>query len=271
MISLTVTNGYLHGRPSSAKNESNVAGSFLSAEAKTDQDRFQEFLLVPDALTRDYHKLEAGDFLEDDNEDGDQRIIAFPAHTACLHLIEHSLKGNDIQLSSTAMRPTSLPAYAQAYALRLNYVWDMCLICDREKQHYGGRCLYWEHHYFGADRFWASDQSWNCQPGQEWYCADPVLIPHLNDFAASYSRIEEAQSTQARKTQEDRGLETVAIESRTLTVSSLPQELLDHVCTFLFIHGALALSATCRALSSRIDRQDSFWRRHTLRLHGDWF
>lgn len=123
------------------------------------------------------------------------------------------------------------------------------------------------HLYFGARRFWTDP--WDCEPGFEYLCADPIHELGVEAFISTVL----AYHQPSRKCLSSLSSQQLEPPSKTLssddTFIRLPREIIDIVVSHLSLQDALSLCSSSRKL---LDLSDSnFWRTQTIQLHGCWF
>ncbi|KAG6991441.1 hypothetical protein G7Y79_00052g087810 [Physcia stellaris] len=117
------------------------------------------------------------------------------------------------------------------------------------------------HLYFGARRFWADP--WDCKPGFEYLCADPMREPFAEAFISRYlARPPSSIHAFSSSTLDD-------TSSSGKELMELPRELLDHIVTCLPLYDALNFCSTSRELLKLTG--NNFWRSQTLQMHSCWF
>ena len=127
----------------------------------------------------------------------------------------------------------------------------------------------WSHLYYGALRFWANP--WNCKPGDEYLCADPLSELKIDQFVTDcLGRSKSGSQNLFSIAQERLQLQDLAPSRSALT--QCPTEILQLIVSYLPLRSAINLHACSYRLSSRIVTSESnFWRSYTVRLHGLWF
>ena len=123
------------------------------------------------------------------------------------------------------------------------------------------------HLYFGARRFWTDP--WDCEPGFEHLCADPIHEPGAEAFiskclARPQSSIQASSSSIPGPRQPARGTSPSG-----KTLMQLPQELFDQIVACLPLWDALSLCSSSRELSRLTD--NNLWRSQTVQMHSCWF
>lgn len=130
-------------------------------------------------------------------------------------------------------------------------------------------CVDWSHLYLGARRVWADP--WNCEPGQEYLCADPISELQTDQFITQCLAGPKSTSQHLFSF----SLEQLQLKDSPPSKSPLmrcPPKILQLTASSLPLRSAINLHASSRRLSSLINpREDEFWRFHTLQLHGPWF
>ena len=129
----------------------------------------------------------------------------------------------------------------------------------------------WPHLYFGARRFWSAP--WDCAPGHEYLCADPMAEPDIDEWLTQCLAHPKSSSANPLSM-----LSTSQLKRRDFSVPSesplmqCPTEILRLIASHLPLRSALNLHASSRQLSAMInENKKNFWRSHTLRLHSPWF
>lgn len=123
------------------------------------------------------------------------------------------------------------------------------------------------HLYFGARRFWTDP--WDCEPGFEHLCADPISDSGIEAFISTcLARPQSSRNYLSAPSSEHlQPLQEMASSGNTFT--RLPREMLDLIISYLSLLDALSLYSTSRNLVMLSDSR--FWRFQTIQLHGCWF
>lgn len=123
------------------------------------------------------------------------------------------------------------------------------------------------HLYFGARRFWADP--WDCEPGSEHLCADPIHEPGAEAFISTSLAHPQSSIQASSSTTSEPGQPLWDTSSSHKTLTRLPRELLDLIVIYLPLRDALSLYSSSRELMNITDH--NFWRSQTIRTHSCWF
>ena len=125
------------------------------------------------------------------------------------------------------------------------------------------RMVMWEHSFFGAQSAWIVDcDSWGSDAGNDVYCADPVEVSQLSEFACSYLVSANAERD---------GTATVTSNPPSNSLLDLPPELLQAVLSSLPLRSVASMRRTCRKAGAFLSDAAPFWRSKAIYMHGDWF
>lgn len=197
----------------------------------------------------------------------------FPLHSACLNLLQHYTQ---YQSSAGSLQPpTTFRNLVDAYAARLEYTSKLhSAACESGQQGkfppgytwYG--TVEWSHLYFGARRFWADP--WDCEPGMEFLCADPIREPRTEHFISTC--LAHPQSNRQNQSSPSSQRQLSETPRNASLLIQCPREILTLISSYLPLRSALNLHSTSRGLTSRLPSTDMlFWRSRALQLHGPWF
>lgn len=198
-----------------------------------------------------------------------------PLHTVCEKLLQRFL------LYQCQSDSTNLPKSVTEFI-------DACTACQEFSKEESGiirQCnqralrpwdydrygsVEWPHLYFGARRFWSAP--WDCVPGHEYLCADPMAEPETYKWLIQCLACPNLSFTNLLSLLSKSQLQLT--DSSSLSESPLmqcPTEILRLIASHLPLRSALNLHASSRRLSTMInENQNNFWRSYTLRLHGHW-
>ncbi len=109
------------------------------------------------------------------------------------------------------------------------------------------------HLYFGARRFWTDP--WDCEPGFEHLCADPITESGSEAYISACLARPQSSLPSKHPLPEN-------------PFMRLPREVFDLIISRLSLRDALSLCSINRNLVNRSDKE--FWRFQTMRLHGCW-
>lgn len=221
----------------------------------------------------------APDWVDTDGRNGKDTPNAkyqkfFPVHSVCVDLL------HGFTQHQSSVRSPYLPKTIKDFV-------DTCAACQEFSKKEHGRiwtgkqrdsrppdydrygCVEWSHLYLGARRFWTDP--WDCEPGQEYLCADPIWELQTDQFITQCLACPKSTSQHLFSF----SLEQLQLNDSPLSKSPLlrcPSEILQLIASYLPLRSAIDLHASNRRLSSLINPcEDEFWRFHTLRIHGPWF
>ncbi|KAI4218204.1 MAG: hypothetical protein LQ349_008814, partial [Xanthoria aureola] len=122
------------------------------------------------------------------------------------------------------------------------------------------------HLYFGARRFWTDP--WDCIPGSEYLCADPMSQTDVEAFVATTLAYPEpsCETAASDPIALNPVLEASSSENR---CDCLPREILNMIISNLSLSDALSFCSTSKRLLRMMD--SSFWHLQTLQTHACWF
>ena len=130
-------------------------------------------------------------------------------------------------------------------------------------------CVEWPHLYFGARRCWTDP--WDCMPGQECLCTDPITDPQIDQLITQCL----TSSKPSPQTLCSLSIEQLQLREPAHSKSRLmrcPTEILQIIVSHLPLRSAINLHASSHRLSALVNTSKrEFWRPHTLRLHDPWF
>lgn len=120
--------------------------------------------------------------------------------------------------------------------------------------------------YFGARRFWTDP--WDCVPGHEYLCADPIDESKSEAFLSTYLNrpYPNCNSLFSSSTEQAKSSEDLPLSNSDLV--HLPREIHDLIISHLSLKDALSFCSSSRQLSEVCD--GTFWRLQTMRLHSCW-
>lgn len=199
----------------------------------------------------------------------------YPLHSACLGLLQQYTQPQYQNNADSLQIPTTIKNFVDAFTARQDYSSKLHSAAWQSGQQamlppgypwYGA--VEWSHLYFGARRFWADP--WDCCPGMEFLCANPIHEPQTEQFiliCLTYPQSNfQNQSPPTLQPQQSETLQDACPFLR------CPQEILRLITSYLPLKSALRLHATNRKLSSRLPLTDaSFWHFRALQLHSPWF
>lgn len=223
--------------------------------------------------------MDAPDWIETDDRKRPDTANArfekfFPLHSTCADILQRFTR------HQSRFRSSNLPKSVKDFV-------DACIACQefskneesriwisnqRDKRpsnydRYG--CVEWPHLYFGARRFWTDP--WDCTPGQEYLCADPIADPQIDQLVTQCL----ARPKSSSQNLFSLSIEQLQLQDSTPSKSLLmrcPTEILQLIASHLPLRSAINLHASSHRLSALISPSErDFWRSHTLRLHGPWF
>lgn len=192
----------------------------------------------------------------------------FPLHSVCLSLLR---KYTEYQSSvGSSQSPVNIRKFVDACAARQEYsskvhsaAWQSGQQAKLAPGYPWFGSVEWSHLYFGARRCWESP--WNCEPGTEYLCADPIYEPRIEQFIATCL----AHPQSSHQNQFSFSLSELSKDESRLICC--PREVLTLIAEYLPLQSALNLHAISRRLSSRLPAIDTrFWRSRTLQLHSSW-
>lgn len=221
----------------------------------------------------------APDWIQKDGREGEDTANArfelfYPVHSTCADILQRFTHHQSLSPSS------NLPKSVKDF-------FDECVACQmfslkeyrrirrsnqgdtRPPDYPRYHSVEWSHLYFGARRFW--EDPWDCMPGQEYLCANPMSDFHVHRLVTQYL---------ARPKSSPQHLFSIPIEQWQFPDSApsesplmrCPTEILQSFASYLPLRSAINFHASSRWLSTLIIANESdFWRSHTLRLHGPWF
>lgn len=197
----------------------------------------------------------------------------FPVHSVCVDLLQVFTRRQSSFLSphlpKTIKDFVDTCAVCQEFSNKEEGVWATKHIDNRPPDYNRYGCVEWSHLYLGARRFWTDP--WDCEPGQEHLCANPMSELQSDQFIAQCL----AYPNQTSQHLFSFSLKQLQLRDSPASTSPLmrcPSEILQLIASSLPLKSAINLHASSRRLSSLIDpREGEFWRFHTLRLHGPWF
>lgn len=224
-------------------------------------------------------KMNAPDWIDKDGRKGCDVANAqfegfFALHSTCADILQRFTQHHSRY--DSLKRPRSVKDF-----------FDACIVCQQlSKKEYGriwrcGQrdtrppdynrygCVEWSHLYFGARRFWTDP--WDCVPGQEYLCADPMSESQIDQQVTQcLARPKSNSQNLFSLSREQRQLQDLAPSKSPLM--RCPTEILQLIASHLPLRSAINLHASNHRLSSLISASErDFWRSHTLRLHGPWF
>lgn len=252
-------------RTYSGTNQTSEPGAFISDQGEW---RFDE-----------EWEMKAPDWIDNDGGKGSDTANAqfddfFPLHSTCADILQRFTQ------YQSRFCLSNLPKSVREF-------FDACIACQKfsKKNHgrlwtceqsdtrppdydrYGG--VEWSHLYLGARRFWTDP--WDCTPGQEYLCADPISELQIGQLVTQYLTRPKSSS------QNIFSLSTKQLPLQDSAPSKIPlmrcdKKILQLIASHLPLQSAINLHASSHRLSSLISAKESdFWRWHTLRLHGSWF
>lgn len=193
-------------------------------------------------------------------------IIEFPferlvAHSHCLTLYNIYATYQRRESLAASDGPLSLAELVKALELRRVFNKDACACMIHNR--FFNRMVLWEHSFFGVQSAWSVDGCpWGCLAGNEVYCADPVEVSQLSEFACSYL---------VSATAEHDGTATVTWNYPSNSLLDLPPELFQAVLSSLPLRNVTSVRNTCRKARALLSDAASFWRSTAINLYGDWF
>ena len=122
------------------------------------------------------------------------------------------------------------------------------------------------HLYFGARRFWTDP--WDCVPGHEYLCADPIQKSESGALFSTCLTRRHPNSNRLFSSYAEQVKSSEDFLSSHRDLVHLPREIHDLIISHLSLKDALSFYSSSRGLSTICD--GTFWRFHTIRLHGCW-
>ena len=256
-------------------NDSNEPDVFLSQEAKIEEHQAGEIFYVPKPSERqpsDPHQpgdsgaeLEAYWIYKGYIRLYAPQVETSPfdcavAHSHCLDLFNRFCQArhvdiDDARTNPDEMNPTTLPQLLRAFALRR-------AIC-RPPMGWPSRMVFWHHCFFGAQQAGWDQEAWRNYAGDELYCADPISISRLADFAESYDEMPLKKGPIFEGPAEK--------ESTPRKLLDLPIELFENICYGLDLRSVCSIRSTCHRAREKLPHLPTFWRTRCISMHGDWF
>ena len=190
----------------------------------------------------------------------DDPFDRFVAHAQCLELFRVFARGQGRRSRKDIDVPSNLPELIRALELRREFNRDSCPRC----LHNTGpeRMTLWEHFYFGAQLGGWGSSSWECYAGDEMYCADPLTILQIQEFASACTIGQSSQSADITK---------APMRSNKPNLLHLPMELLITILSLLPLKSAGSVKNTCCKGRKLLGEASPFWRARAISMHGDWF
>ena len=267
-------NANINARSSQATNDSNEPAIFLSQEAKIEENYAGEIFYVPSPSERQASDTQPGDSGSDFEaywiDKGLMRLHASHVetspfdcavvHSHCLGLFHRFGKARHLDVDEartnpTETNPTTLSQLLRAFALRRAIF--------TTPAGWPSRMAFWQHCFFGAQQAGWDQEAWRNYAGDELYCADPISVSRLADFASSYDEMPL-----------ERGPVFEGPENKEITPSGLfdlPIEIFEQVCNNLDLRSVCCIRSTCHRAREQLPHLPTFWRSRCIAMHGDWF
>ena len=198
----------------------------------------------------------------------------FPLHTSCADILERFVH------YQSRFHSSNLPKSIKDFV-------DACMACQQFSSQESDRiwrcnerdsrppdynrygCVEWSHCYFGARRFWTDP--WDCEPGQEHLCADPLSEFNVDEWVSQCLARPKSSSSNLFSLSALQRQPQGFIRSEG-PLMRCPTEILRLIASHLPLRSAINLHASSRRLSAMINEKErDFWRSHTRRLHRPWF
>ena len=122
------------------------------------------------------------------------------------------------------------------------------------------------HLYFGARRFWTDP--WDCVPGHEYLCADPLQDSKSAEFLSTFLARQHPNPNTLISSLAERAKSLKPLPLSHSNLGRLPREIYDLIISNLSLKEALSFCFSSPKLSEICD--GTFWRLQTLRLHSCW-
>ncbi|KAI8682584.1 F-box domain-containing protein [Fusarium sp. Ph1] len=194
--------------------------------------------------------------------------VLFPLHDACLTIVQHVLTWR-ARLSPGGGSPPSLTGIYKALCAQFAFNLQEKKRIDKERGFYGstdymGYGLEFDHGYYGARVFWASE-GWEPTKANEWYCNDPITVRNLAEFVSALLVKEPSGAKQEENARSDTTVEVSNLKAPLCSsLEYLPREILDLVASFLPTSSTLRLRRCSKTLISRVVLDQQFWRSQLL-------
>lgn len=195
----------------------------------------------------------------------------FTIHGACMKILDIFIQN---QIKSESLRsPRTIREFIDACIARQHEsmaLFDASWLLEPLPPHWATfQNVEHSHLYFGARRFWTDP--WDCIPGFEQFCTDPIWEPNTEDFISTcLARVRSNEKCPSSSSSKQlRPLREEEQPSSRNPFTCFPREILDLIVSHLSLREEVSLCSSSPKLLHFLNNR--FWRFHTLRLHGCWF